>query len=148
PQKAGLIRPKPSLEEGIVRRASGPSPLHHERLSPAEDFDEGIVRHAGPVETDANVAVATENAVNTANEPESESIPDAGALTSVPAPSQPSLEVFRAWFDYVMDRASQRFTFQARLVTIVLSCIFVFAAHFDAIRLFQSMSEDAELRAR
>jgi len=47
-----------------------------------------------------------------------------------------------------MDRASQRFAFEARLVTIVLSCIFVFAAHFDATRLFRSMSEGAELRAR
>jgi len=47
-----------------------------------------------------------------------------------------------------MDRASQRFAFQARLVTIVLSCILVFAAHFDAVRLFRSMSESAELRAR
>jgi len=47
-----------------------------------------------------------------------------------------------------MDRASQRFSFQARLITVVLSCILVFAAHFDALRLFRSMSEGAELRAR
>jgi hypothetical protein len=53
-----------------------------------------------------------------------------------------------AWFDHVLDRASARFAFQARLITIVLSCIFVLAAHFDAVRLLRSMSEDAELRAR
>ena len=47
-----------------------------------------------------------------------------------------------------MDRASQRFTFEARLVTVVLSCIFVLAAHFDAVRLFRSMSQAAELRAQ
>jgi hypothetical protein len=47
-----------------------------------------------------------------------------------------------------MDRASQRFTLEARFVTVVLSCIFVFAAHFDAVRLFQSMSQSAELRAQ
>jgi len=47
-----------------------------------------------------------------------------------------------------MDRASQRFAFEARLVAIALSCIFVFAAHFDALRLLRSMSEGAELRAR
>src|SRR5206468_891721 len=62
--------------------------------------------------------------------------------------SEPRLEGLRAWFDHVMDRASQRFAFEARLVTIVLSCIFVFAAHFDSARLFRSMSEEAELRAR
>jgi hypothetical protein len=30
----------------------------------------------------------------------------------------------------------------------VLSCIFVFATHFDTVRLFQSMSQSAELRAQ
>jgi len=147
PQTGGLVRSKPHFDEGIVRRASEPSFLH-ERLSPAEDFDEGIVRHAGPVETPAGAAVAMENEAPAGKELEAETIPGAGALTAIPTPSQPSLEVFRAWFDYVMDRASQRFAFEARLVAITLSCIFVFAAHFDAIRLFRSMSQGAELRAR
>jgi len=148
PQTSGLVRSKPHFDEGIVRRASEAPLQHHERLSPAEDFDEGIVRHAVPVETQTSVAVAMENAAPAGKDLEPESIPGAGALTAIPTPSQPSLEVFRAWFDYVMERASQRFAFEARLVTIALSCIFVFAAHFDAIRLFQSMSQGAELRAR
>ena len=142
------VRSKPYFDQGIVRRASEALSLQNERLSPAEDFDEGIVRHAEPVETEASVAVAMENATAPAEELEPESTPATGALASVSTPSEPRLEGLRAWFDHVMDRASQRFAFEARLVTIVLSCIFVFAAHFDATRLFRSMSEGAELRAR
>lgn len=147
-QEAGLVRSKPSFDEGIVRHASEAMSLHGERHSAAEDFDEGIVRHAGPIETEATVAVAMENAATPAREFEPESIPPAAPLTSIPAPSRPRLEDLRAWFDYVMDRASQRFAFEARLVTIVLACIFVFAARFDAVRLLQSLSQSAELRAR
>ena len=147
-QEGGAGRSKPYFDEGIVRGASQASSLHHERFSPAEDFDEGIVRHAGPVETEASVAVAMENATAAAKELEPESTPATGASTSVSTPSERRLELLRAWFDYVMDRASQRFAFQARLVTIVLACIFVLAAHFDAVRLLQSMSQGAELGAR
>ena len=139
---------KPYFEEGIVRRASQVASLHHEPLSPAEDFDEGIVRHAEPVEAEGSVAVATENATPQTKEPERESRPVTGGLTAVSPPPEPRLEGLRAWFDHVMDRASQRFTFEARLVTVVLSCIFVLAAHFDAVRLFRSMSEAAQLRAK
>ena|SRR6184192_312037 len=148
PQEGVPVRLKPYFDEGIVRRASEASSPQNERLSPAEDFDEGIVRHAEPVETEARHAVAMENATAPAKELEPESTPATGALASVSTPSEPRLEGLRAWFDHVMDRASQRFAFEARLVTIVLSCIFVFAAHFDSARLFRSMSEEAELRAR
>ena len=148
PQEGVPVRLKPYCDEGIVRRASEASSPQNERLSPAEDFDEGIVRHAEPVETEARHAVAMENATAPAKELEPESTPATGALASVSTPSEPRLEGLRAWFDHVMDRASQRFAFEARLVTIVLSCIFVFAAHFDSARLFRSMSEEAELRAR
>jgi len=186
PQEGVPVRLRPYCDEGIVRRASEASSPQNERLSPAEDFDEGIVRHAEPVETEARhavamenatapakerlspaedfdegivrhaepvetearLAVAMENATAPAKELEPESTPATGALASVSTPSEPRLEGLRAWFDHVMDRASQRFAFEARLVTIVLSCIFVFAAHFDSARLFRSMSEEAELRAR
>src|SRR5437016_6028005 len=155
------LPPAEDSDEGIVRHAepietearlavameNATAPAK-ERLSPAEDFDEGIVRHAEPVETEARLAVAMENATAPAKELEPESTPATGALASVSTPSEPRLEGLRAWFDHVMDRASQRFAFEARLVTIVLSCIFVFAAHFDSARLFRSMSEEAELRAR
>ncbi|HKW64682.1 MAG TPA: hypothetical protein VJN89_19170 [Candidatus Acidoferrum sp.] len=151
PQESGRARLKPSFDEGIVRHASelsGPSALHDERLSPAEDFDEGIVRHAGQAEREASVAVAMENGSAQAKKLEPESTPANGASPASSASSEPRVENLRAWFDYVMDRASQRFAFEARLVAIALSCIFVFAAHFDAVRLLQTMSQSAEVRAR
>ena len=152
PAQAGRsVHSKAYFDEGIVRHSSKAAPLQNERFDPAAaDFDEGIVRHAEPVEMDGGVAVAVEKVTAQAQEPEPESTPATGGLTeaSVPAPPEPRLEGLRAWFDHVMDRASQRFTLKARLVTVVLSCIFVFAAHFDSVRLFQSMFQGAELRAR
>ena len=151
PVQAGRpARSKPYFDKDSGRRSSKAAPLQNERLAPmAEDFDEGIVRHAEPVETEGSIAVAVETTVQ-AKDPAPESTPAMGGLTAAPtlAPPEPRLEGLRAWFDHVMDRASQRFTLEARLVTVVLSCIFVFAAHFDAVRLFQSMSQGAELRAQ
>ena len=69
-------------------------------------------------------------------------------ITQIPAHAEPRLEGLKWWFDHAMDRASQRFTLQARLITVVLSLVFVFAAHLDAIRLFQTLSSDAQLRAQ
>ncbi|PYT97333.1 MAG: hypothetical protein DMG38_19905 [Acidobacteria bacterium] len=139
---------KPYWDEGAVRRASTEASLH-EYLSPEPaDFDEGIVRHAEPVETEGSVAVAVANATAQARVAELVSVPAPEGLTSVSTPSEPRLEGLRAWFDDFMDRASQRFTVEARLVTVVLSCIFVFAAHFNPVRLLQSMSQGAELRAQ
>ena len=152
PAQAGRpVHSQAYFDEGIVRRASNAAPLQNEGFDPAAaDFDEGIVRHAEPVEMDGGVAVAVEKVTAQAQEPEPEYSPATGGLTgaSVPARPEPRLEGLRAWFDHVMDRASQRFTLKARLVTVVLSCIFVFAAHFDSVRLFQSMSQGAELRAQ
>jgi hypothetical protein len=151
PAPAGRpLQSKGYFDDGIVRHASNAAPLQNERLALAPaDFDEGIVRHAEPVETEGSVAVAVERATAQASEPEPEFTPATQKLAAPPdpAPTEPRLEGLRAWFDHVMDRASQRFTLQARLVTVVLSCIFVFAAHFDSVRLFQSMSHGAELRA-
>ncbi|HXP23884.1 MAG TPA: hypothetical protein VN807_07065, partial [Candidatus Sulfotelmatobacter sp.] len=152
PAPAGRpLQSKGYFDDGIVRHASNAASLQNERLAPAPaDFDEGIVRHAEPVETEGSVAVAVENATAQANEPEPEFTLATQKLAAPPDPAstEPRLEGLRAWFDHVMDRASQRFTLQARLVTVVLSCIFVFAAHFDSVWLFQSMSQSAELRAR
>src|ERR1700722_17952693 len=47
-----------------------------------------------------------------------------------------------------MDRASQRFTLQARVITVALSLLLVFGAHLDAIRLFRAVSSDAETRTQ
>ncbi len=70
------------------------------------------------------------------------------AVAQTPALAEPRLEGLKSWFDHAMDRASQRFTLQARVVTVVLSAVFVFAAHLDAIRLFQTLSSDAQLRVQ
>src|SRR5579864_1062189 len=58
------------------------------------------------------------------------------------------LEGLALWFGRAMERASQRFTLQARLITVVLSFALVFAAHLDAIRLFQMLSSNAQQRAQ
>jgi hypothetical protein len=61
---------------------------------------------------------------------------------------EPRLEGLKSWFGHAMDRASQRFTLHARLITVVLALLFVFAAHLDAIHLFQTLASDAQLRAQ
>jgi len=58
------------------------------------------------------------------------------------------LEGLALWFGRAMERASQRFTLQARLITVALSFVLVFTAHLDAIRLFQMLSSDAQQRAQ
>ncbi|HKW32766.1 MAG TPA: hypothetical protein VJN92_07160 [Candidatus Acidoferrum sp.] len=142
------VRSKPYFDESIVGSASKASLQNQTLFSAAADFDEGIVRHAEPVETESSVAVAEEHVAAHMNEPEPESTTAARGLTPVSSPSEPRLEDLRDWFDRVMDRASQRFTVQARLITVVLACIFVCAWHFNAVRLLQSLSEGAELRAK
>jgi hypothetical protein len=82
-------------------------------------------------EGDGGVAVAVEKAV-----------------TQNSGHAEPRVEGLNQWFEHAMDRASQRFTVQARAITVVLSLVFVFAAHLDAIRLFQSLSSDAQMRAQ
>ena len=70
------------------------------------------------------------------------------AVAQTPANVEPRLEGLKSWFDHAMDRASQRFTLQTRMVTVALAAVFVFAAHLDAIRLFQTLSSEAQLRAQ
>lgn len=148
PQSSGHAQSNAYFDESIIGRATKAS-LRNQSLYPATtDFDEGIVRHAEPVEAEGIVAVEEENTTAPAKEHEPEPAIATGGLTTTPNPSEPGLEGLRAWFDRVMERASQRFAVQARLVTVVLACIFVFAWHFDAVWLLQSMSQGAELRAQ
>jgi hypothetical protein len=70
---------------------------------------------------------------------------DAAASQGQPDPRLVGLAM---WFDRVMERASQRLTLQARVITVLLSCLLVFGAHLDAIRLFQSFSSSAQSRAQ
>ena len=147
-QESGPFRSRAYFDEGIVGRSSKAS-LQTQSLFPAvADFDEGIVRHAEPVETEGSVAIEVENAAAQAKEAEPESVPASEGVTSVSTPPESGLQGLRAWFDRVMDRASQRFAMQARIVTVALTCIFVYAWHFDGVRLLQSISQGAELRAK
>ena len=147
-QAAESVRSKAYIDESIVGQASKASLQNQTLFSAAADFDEGIVRHAEPLETESSVVVAEEHAAAQANEPEAELTRAAGMVNEVSTAPEPRVEGLRAWFDNFMDRASQRFAVQARLVTVVLSCVFVLAWHFDAVRLLQSMSQGAEMRAQ
>jgi hypothetical protein len=69
-------------------------------------------------------------------------------ITQVAAQPEARIEGLNFWFDRAMERASQRFTVQARVIVVVLSAVLVFGAHLDAVRLFQSLSSDAQLRAQ
>ncbi len=69
-------------------------------------------------------------------------------ITQVAAPAEARLEGLNLWFDRAMERASQRFTVQARVITVLLSLVLVFGAHLDAIRLFRMLSSDPQQRAQ
>ena len=51
------------------------------------------------------------------------------------------------WFDNIMDRAAQSFVGQTRIWTVIFSVIIAFTLHLDAIRIFEQISNDPELRA-
>ncbi len=51
------------------------------------------------------------------------------------------------WFDNIMDRAAQNFVGQTRIWTVIFSIIIAFTLHLDAIRIFEQISNDPELRA-
>lgn len=70
------------------------------------------------------------------------------SVTKISSPPEVRAEGLNLWFDHAMERASQRFTLQARAIAVSLAVIVVFAAHLDAIRLFQSLSADAQARAQ
>jgi hypothetical protein len=82
-------------------------------------------------EGDGGVAVAVEKAV-----------------AQVAAHAETRVEGLNLWFDHAMDRASQRFTAQARVITVVLSILLVVGVHLDAIHLFQTFSSDGQARAQ
>lgn len=82
-------------------------------------------------EGDGGVAVAVEKAV-----------------TQIAGHAETRVEGLNLWFDHAMDRASQRFTAQARVITVVLSILLVVGVHLDAIHLFQSFTSDGQARAQ
>ncbi len=116
-QRAMLVIAGEAQSESLPKVRSGSSQVERV-VHDMPDFDDG------------GVAVAVEKAV-----------------AQVRTPAEPRREGLISSFDQVMARASQRFTLQARVVTVMLSLVFVFGAHLDAIRLFQTLSSDAQLRA-
>jgi hypothetical protein len=101
------------------------------KTNPASAQNEGIFPDS-PEGSEGGVAVAVEKSVTQAS----------GYAADA------RLEGLALWFGRAMERASQRFTVQARLITVVLSFVLVFAAHLDAIRLFQMLSSNALQRAQ
>jgi hypothetical protein len=53
----------------------------------------------------------------------------------------------KSWFNSTMDRATQRFTLQMRIVTVALSVVVAFAMHLDSFQLFTDLSASPDLRA-
>jgi hypothetical protein len=82
------------------------------------------------------------------NDEEDLAVAEEKAVEPVPAQIEPRLEGVNSWFDHAMQRASQRFTLQARAITVVLSLILVFGAHLDAIRLFRTLSSDSLVKVQ
>ena len=102
------------------RGKSNPGSTHTDRIF-----------HDTPDENDGGVTVAVEKAV-----------------TQISSQMEPQVEGLNLWFERAMDRASQRFTMQARIITVVLSLVLVLGVHLDAIRLFRSLSFDAQQRVQ
>jgi hypothetical protein len=127
---AGGTLPDPAQRAMLViagERRSRPRPKMNAVSAPIEgNFPDSLEGSEG------GVAVAVEKAVTQAS----------GYAADA------RLEGLALWFGRAMERASQRFTLQARLITVVLSFVLVFAAHLDAIRLFQMLSANAQQRAQ
>ncbi len=122
-------------ENGPSQKSKSGSGQADRNRRATDDFDEGIVRPKAKPESEAGGGLAVALAMEK-------------AAAQAPAPAAPKLDGLRTWFEHAMDRASQRFTLQARVITVLVSLFIVFAAHLDAIRLFQSLSSDAQLRVQ
>ena len=128
---AGGTLPDPAQRAMLVLAGEARSKARP-KINTASAQMERMFRDASD-EGEGGVAIAVEKAVTVAQ---------------VSGHAETRVEGLNLWFDHAMDRASQRFTMQARVITVVLSCVLVFAAHFDALRLFQSLSSDAQMRAQ
>ncbi len=120
--------PDPAQRAMLVIAGEAQSGPRRKINSSAAEFDK-FVREL-PENDQDEIAVGGEKTLN----------PPSGLM-------EPRLEGLNSWFDHAMDRASQRFTLQARVITVALSLVLVLAAHLDAIRLFRTLSSDAQVRA-
>ena len=121
--------PDPAQRAMLVIAGEAQSGLRSKTNSTAAEFDK-FVREL-PENDEDYITVAAEKTAE-----------------QVPSETKPRLEGLNSWFDHAMDRASQRFTLQARVITVVLSLVLVFAAHLDAIRLFRMVASDMQVRAQ
>jgi hypothetical protein len=146
-QRAMLMMAWAENEPGVKAKQGS---AQDDRLAEASpDFDEGIVRPEPKLDRGGSVAVAVERTTTkTAHFDAEGTFASERAREQIPDQKLARLEGLRAWFDCAMARASQRFTLQARFITVVLSLVVVFAAHLDAIRLMQTLSYDAQLRTQ
>ena len=121
--------PDPAQRAMLVIAGEAQSGSRPKMNTTAAQFDK-FVREL-PADDDPDMAVAVEK-----------------TLKQVSGQMEPRLEGVNSWFDHAMERASQRFTVQARVITVILSLILVFAAHLDVIRLFRMLSSDSQVRAQ
>lgn len=69
-------------------------------------------------------------------------------LERIGAKARAELGDLKAWFDTVMDRASERFVARARIATMIFAAALSFGLHIDSLALFKQISTSPELRAR
>ncbi|MDW8355891.1 MAG: hypothetical protein RMK57_15320 [Bryobacterales bacterium] len=72
----------------------------------------------------------------------------AAAVAGTIAGAADRIAAFRVWFDTAMDRASQRFAAQMRLLTVIFSAGLAFGVQLDAAKLLERLSLHADVRAR
>lgn len=127
---AGGTLPDPAQRAMLVIAGETQSRTTSAKKTPVSSQIDRIFRHTDDDEG-GGVAVAVER-----------------PITQVAAPAEARLEGLNLWFDRAMERASQRFTVQARLITVILSLVLVLGVHLDAIRLLRMLSSDAQQRAQ
>jgi len=128
---AGGTLPDPAQRAMLVIAGETQSRTTPAKKNPVSAQMERIFRSTSDDDEGGGVAVAVER-----------------PITQVAAPAEARLEGLNLWFDRAMERGSQRFTVQARVITVILSLVLVFAAHLDAIRMFRTLSSDAQQRAQ
>ena len=69
-------------------------------------------------------------------------------LTQLGNSVQQSVGEIEAWFDMVMKRASQRFTMQIRIWTVVFAFLLAFGIHLDSLKLFNDLLGNPALRQK
>ena len=152
---ASKILMDPLVEGGMVKP----------RLAPVLRRDELLLYLADP-RFDGAVREALAEALKTLRKPEARALltrllgataaaavtdPSAAlaqAAAAVKARITARVEAIDQWFEFAMDRVSQKFAGRMRVFTIVFSAILALAIHLDTFDLLQRFSQNATLRAQ